>query len=86
VALPPKESERLAELPEVREKISEMMAAHWERWVSQPLPIEIARRWMPLRTRTDARSSSHSSFRENGSAAAPICKRTKMCSGGCVGG
>ena len=33
------ESERLAELPEVREKISEMMAAHWEHWVSQPLPI-----------------------------------------------
>lgn len=24
---------------EVREKISEMMAAHWEHWVSQPLPI-----------------------------------------------
>ena len=33
------QSERLAELPEVREKISEMMAAHWEHWVSQPLPI-----------------------------------------------
>ena len=33
------ESERLAQLPEVREKISEMMAAHWEHWVSQPLPI-----------------------------------------------
>jgi hypothetical protein len=32
-------SERLAQLPEVREKISEMMAAHWEHWVSQPLPI-----------------------------------------------
>jgi hypothetical protein len=29
---------RLAELAEVREKISEMMAAHWEHWVSQPLP------------------------------------------------
>jgi uncharacterized protein (DUF2384 family) len=33
------ESERLAQLPEVREKISEMMSAHWEHWVSQPLPI-----------------------------------------------
>jgi uncharacterized protein (DUF2384 family) len=33
------ESERLAQLPEVREKISEMMAAHWEHWVNQPLPI-----------------------------------------------
>ena len=33
------ESERLAQLPEVREKISEMMATHWEHWVSQPLPI-----------------------------------------------
>jgi hypothetical protein len=33
------ESKRLAQLPEVREKISEMMAAHWEHWVSQPLPI-----------------------------------------------
>jgi hypothetical protein len=33
------ESERLAELPEVREKISEMMTAHWEHWVDQPLPI-----------------------------------------------
>ena len=34
-----KESERLAQLPEVREKISEMMAARWEHWVDQPLPI-----------------------------------------------
>ena len=33
------ERERLAERPEVREKISEMMAAHWEHWVDQPLPI-----------------------------------------------
>ena len=33
------ESERLAQLPEVRKKISEMMATHWEHWVSQPLPI-----------------------------------------------
>ncbi len=34
-----KERDRLAERPEVREKISEMMAAHWEHWVDQPLPI-----------------------------------------------
>jgi hypothetical protein len=33
------ERERLAEIPEVRAKISEMMAAHWEHWVAQPLPI-----------------------------------------------
>jgi uncharacterized protein (DUF2384 family) len=33
------ESNRLAELPEVREKLSAMMAAHWEHWVEQPLPI-----------------------------------------------
>jgi hypothetical protein len=33
------ESERLAQLPEVREKISEMTAAHWEHWVNKPLPI-----------------------------------------------
>ena len=33
------ESHRLAELPEVREKLSAMMAAHWEHWVEQPLPI-----------------------------------------------
>ena len=33
------EYERLAERPEVREKISELMAAHWEHWVDQPLPI-----------------------------------------------
>lgn len=33
------ESKRLAALPEVREKIAEMMAAHWERWVDIPLPI-----------------------------------------------
>jgi len=33
------ERERLAERPEVREKISEMMAAHWKHWVDQPLPI-----------------------------------------------
>jgi hypothetical protein len=34
-----RESDRLAEIPEVRAKIAEMMAAHWERWVDQPLPI-----------------------------------------------
>ena len=34
-----KESDRLAELPEVREKLSAMMAAHWEHWVEQRLPI-----------------------------------------------
>jgi hypothetical protein len=33
------ERNRLAELPEVREKISAMMAAHWEHWVDQPIPI-----------------------------------------------
>jgi hypothetical protein len=33
------ESDRLAEIPEVREKISAMMATHWEHWVDQPLPI-----------------------------------------------
>src|SRR5258705_2321861 len=27
------------EHPEVREKISAMMAAHWEHWVDQPIPI-----------------------------------------------
>ena len=34
-----RESDRLAETPEVRAKISEMMAAHWERWVDAQLPI-----------------------------------------------
>jgi hypothetical protein len=34
-----KERKRLAEHPEVRERISAMMAAHWEHWVEQPLPI-----------------------------------------------
>jgi SEC-C motif len=33
------ERNRLAELPEVRAKISAMMAAHWEHWVDQPIPI-----------------------------------------------
>jgi hypothetical protein len=33
------ESNRLAELPEVRERLSAMMAAHWEHWVEQSLPI-----------------------------------------------
>lgn len=33
------EHNRLAELPEVREKVSAMMAAHWEHWVDQPIPI-----------------------------------------------
>ncbi|MGZ8396999.1 MAG: hypothetical protein ACXWVB_10225, partial [Rhodoplanes sp.] len=33
------EHNRLAELPEVREKISAMMAAHWEHWVDQLIPI-----------------------------------------------
>jgi SEC-C motif len=31
--------EELAAVPEVRAKISEMMAAHWEHWVDEPLPI-----------------------------------------------
>jgi hypothetical protein len=35
----PEEYERLAERPEVREKLSELMAAHWEHWVDEPLPI-----------------------------------------------
>src|SRR5579864_3413153 len=47
---------------------------------------EAARRWMPSRTRTTARSSSRLLFRQNGTAAAPICKPTRMCSGGCGGG
>jgi hypothetical protein len=34
-----RESDRLAEIHEVRAKIAEMMAAHWERWVDQPLPM-----------------------------------------------
>jgi SEC-C motif len=34
-----RESDRLAETPEVRAKISEMMAAHWEHWVDAQLPI-----------------------------------------------
>jgi hypothetical protein len=29
----------LADLPEVRAKVAEMMAAHWERWVDQPIPM-----------------------------------------------
>jgi hypothetical protein len=33
------ESERLAQLPEIREKLLQMAAGHWERWVDQPLPI-----------------------------------------------
>lgn len=32
-----KESKELAENPEVREKISEMMARHWDDWVEQPV-------------------------------------------------
>lgn len=34
-----KESNELAQLPEVRAKVAEMMAAHWERWVEQPIPM-----------------------------------------------
>jgi hypothetical protein len=34
-----RESDRLAEIPGVRAKISEMMAAHWEHWVDEQLPI-----------------------------------------------
>ncbi len=33
------ESARLAEIPEVREKLKELTAAHWERWVDQPVPM-----------------------------------------------
>jgi hypothetical protein len=33
------EHNRLAEHPEVREKLSAMMAAHWEHWVDQPIAI-----------------------------------------------
>lgn len=32
------EHERLAALPEVRAKLGEMMAAHFEHWIDQPLP------------------------------------------------
>ena len=32
-------SERLAALPEVRAKINEIMAAHWERWVDERVPM-----------------------------------------------
>ena len=39
MARPPAESDLLAETPEVRAKISEMMAEHWEHWVDEPLPI-----------------------------------------------
>ncbi|MEJ2229313.1 MAG: hypothetical protein P8Y67_14060, partial [Alphaproteobacteria bacterium] len=34
-----KESQELAEDPEVREMISEMMARHWDDWVEQPIPM-----------------------------------------------
>jgi hypothetical protein len=81
------ERNQLAEHPEVREKISAMMVAHWEHWViSQSQFWETGRRWRPSRMRMDARSSSRSSFRRNGTAGAHICKRTRMCSGGCVRG
>ena len=33
------ERNQLAEHPEARETISAMMAAHWEHWVDQPIPI-----------------------------------------------
>jgi hypothetical protein len=33
------ERNQLAEHPEVRERLSAMMAAHWEHWVDQPIPI-----------------------------------------------
>jgi uncharacterized protein (DUF2384 family) len=33
------ESERLARLPEVREKLSQMLAGHWDSWVEKPLPV-----------------------------------------------
>jgi hypothetical protein len=33
------ERNRLNELPEVREKVTEMLEAHWEHWVDQALPI-----------------------------------------------
>jgi hypothetical protein len=33
------EHNRLAELPEVREKVTEMLEAHWEHWVEKPIPI-----------------------------------------------
>jgi uncharacterized protein (DUF2384 family) len=33
------EHNRLAALPEVRAQLAEMMAAHWERWVDQPIPM-----------------------------------------------
>ena len=32
-------SERFAGLPEGRQKLAEMMAAHWERWLDQPIPM-----------------------------------------------
>src|SRR6516162_433086 len=41
---------------------------------------------MPSRIRTDARSSSRSSLRQNGSAAARLCPRTRMYIDGYVRG
>ncbi|MCC6533911.1 MAG: DUF2384 domain-containing protein [Burkholderiales bacterium] len=29
----------LAQLPEVRAKLAEMITAHWSRWVDQPIPM-----------------------------------------------
>jgi hypothetical protein len=37
IAIEPKPNP-LAELPEVKQKVAEMLAAHWDRWVDQTLP------------------------------------------------
>ena len=50
-----KENERLAALPEVRAKLNEMTAAHWERWVEQPVPLLNNRTPMQAVKETDGR-------------------------------
>ena len=79
------EHNRLAELPEVREKISAMMAAHWEHWVDQPIPI--------LGNRTPMEAVEDPDGREIVESLVMQAERTgrspnlpKLCFGGCVSG
>jgi len=81
------ERNQLAEHPEVREKISAMMVAHWEHWVDQPIPILGNRTPMEAVKNADGREIVESIvIQAERTAGAHICKRTRMCSGGCVRG
>ena len=81
------EHERLNDSPEVREKISAMMAAHWEHWVDQPIPILGNRTPMEAIKDPDGREIVESIIMQAERTRMPPLRRpTRRCSSGCASG